>query len=210
MRIYDISMPLEPGVVSWPGDAVFQWRWSWQMSAGASVNVGQVSLSVHTGTHADAPFHYSPTGKTMEAIDPAVYVGPACVLDVRGRDPLRIADLAALERTPAPRVLLHTGSWADRTRFPDRLHAINPEVPSWLASRGVVLLGVDIPSVDAIESKDMPIHHALGAGGIAILENLLLSSVPPGVYELIALPLRLVGADGSPVRAVLRELPRGD
>jgi arylformamidase len=205
MRIYDISMPLQPGIISWPGDATYEWKWSWEISAGASVNVGRVSLSVHTGTHADAPFHYSATGKTMEAIDPGVYIGPACVVDVRGRDPIRLTDLATLEQMPAPRLLLHTGGWADRTHFPERLPAIDPEVPTWLASRGVVLLGVDIPSVDAIESKNLPIHHALGARGIAILENLVLTGVPEGVYELIALPLRLVGADGSPVRAVLRE-----
>jgi arylformamidase len=206
MRIYDISMPLQPGIVCWPGDATYEWAWTCQTSAGAEGNVGKVSMSVHTGTHTDAPFHFSATGTTIEAIDPAVYVGPARVLDVRSRDPIRAKDLAAMERTPVPRVLLHTGGWEDRTRFPERLPALHPEVPAWLASHNVLLLGVDIPSVDAIESVHLPIHHALGDRGITILENLVLDDVPEGIFELIALPLRLVGGDGSPVRAVLREV----
>lgn len=204
MRLYDISMPLREGMAFWPGDAPYQWRWSWQKSAGASVNVGQVAMSVHCGTHADAPYHVTDRGRAIDSLDLSAFVGPACVIDVRGRDRICIADLTGTDLATTPRVLLRTDAWTNHERFPDAIPVLDGDVPTWLAARGVVLIGVDVPSVDGLDSKDLPIHHALIGAGISILENLVLASVPAGVYELIALPLRLVGADGSPVRAVLR------
>jgi arylformamidase len=204
MRIYDISMSLHTRLACWPGDAPYEWRWTCRKSEGAAVNVGQVSLSVHAGTHTDAPFHFADAGPTVEALALDPYLGPARVLDVRGRDVIRVADLEAIDVTHTPRLLLRTGAWVDRGRFPERIPVLGAEVPGWLAERGAVLVGLDVPSVDAIDSKDLPNHHALGSHGIAILESLDLAGVPEGVYELIALPLKLVGADGSPVRAVLR------
>jgi arylformamidase len=205
MRLYDISLPLRPGLACWPGDAPYQWRWSMRRKDGVSVNVGCVSLSVHTGTHTDAPFHFNDNGKTVEALDLAPYVGPARVVDVRNRPRIRVEDLAWADFAHRPRLLLRTDSWTTYDRFPEQIPVLEADVPAWLAARGVVLVGVDVPSVDALDSKDLPIHHALGAHGIAILENLRLVEVPPGVYELIALPLKLDGADGAPVRAVLRQ-----
>jgi arylformamidase len=205
MRIHDISLPLKEGLAGWPGDAPYQWRWSWRRSAGASVNVGQVAMSVHSGTHTDAPFHFADDGRTVDALQLDPYIGPARVVDVRGRPMIRAEDLAAVDLSATPRVLLRTDAWTDHSRFPDRIPVMAADVPAWLASRGVVLVGVDVPSVDVLDSKDLPIHHALGRHGIAILENLALTAVSPGIYELIALPLKLVGADGAPVRAVLRD-----
>jgi arylformamidase len=204
MRIYDISIALHTRLACWPGDAPFAWRWSYRKSAGAEANVGQVSLSVHAGTHTDAPFHFCDSGPTVEALALDPYLGPACVLDVSGRDVIRAADLQAIDVARTPRVLLRTGGWVDHSRFPERIAVLDADVPGWLADRGAVLVGLDVPSVDALDGKDLPNHHALGSRGIAILESLDLAGVPEGVYELIALPLKLVGADGSPVRAVLR------
>jgi arylformamidase len=204
MPIYDISIPLSANVPGWPGDAPYKWHWSWHRSAGATVNVGQVSMSVHTGTHTDAPYHFDDAGKTVDALDLAPYLGPAQVLDVRGRTLIRIQDVEHADLTATPRVLFRSDAWRDHSHFPETIPVLDADVPSWLADRGVVLVGVDVPSMDALDSKDLPIHHALAAHGIAILENLQLSEAPVGVYELIALPLALVGADGSPVRAVLR------
>jgi arylformamidase len=204
MRIYDISIALHTRLACWPGDAPFEWRWSCKKGEGAVVNVGQVSLSVHAGTHTDAPFHFSDSGPTVDALALDPYLGPACVVDVRDRDVIRTADLQGIDVARTPRVLLRTGGWVDHGRFPERIPVLAAEVPGWLADRGAVLVGLDVPSVDAIDSKDLPNHHALGSRGIAILESLNLTGVPEGVYELIALPLKLVGADGSPVRAVLR------
>jgi arylformamidase len=204
MKIYDISIPLHTRLACWPGDAPYEWRWTCKKSEGATVNVGQMSLSVHAGTHTDAPFHFSDGGRTVEALALDPYLGPACVRDVRGRDVIRAADLEAIDVVRTPRVLLRTGGWVDHGRFPESIPVLDRDVAGWLGDRGAVLVGVDVPSVDAIDSKDLPNHHALGSRGIAILESLDLTGVPEGVYELIALPLRLVGADGSPVRAVLR------
>jgi arylformamidase len=204
MTIYDISLPMHEGMTCWPGDAPYEWRWSWERRAGPSVNVGRVAMSVHAGTHTDAPLHFADGGQAADALDLAPYVGPARVLDVRGRDTIRVADLAAYDLAGTPRVLLRTDAWTDHTRFPERIPVMDVEAPGWLAARGVFLVGVDVPSVDALDSKDLPVHHALCRHGIAIVENLVLAAVPPGVYELIALPLKLVGADAAPVRAVLR------
>jgi arylformamidase len=203
---YDITIPVREGLAVWPGDTPYSFALGWDMAAGASVNVGAVTMSAHTGTHADAPFHFLPAGAAIDAIDPAVYVGPCVVADVRGLDPIPADALAALDLSGAPRLLLKTGGWPDHTRFPDEVPVIAPDVPDLLTAHGVVLLGVDVPSVDRVESKDLPNHHALAARGVHIVESLDLSAVPPGRYHLTALPLRLAGADASPVRAVLTTL----
>ena len=133
-----------------------------------------------------------------------LYCGAAVLADVSGRAVIEVEDIRHLDLHASPRLLLRTGGWADTTQFPPRIPVIAPDVPDYLGSRGVVLLGLDVPSVDSIESKTLPNHHALGRNGIAILESLALQGVPEGVYELIALPLPFTGADGSPVRAILR------
>ena len=204
MKIHDITRPLHAVLAPWPGDTPFDYRLTWRMDAGASVNVGAVTMGTHNGTHADAPYHFLPDGARIDALDPAIYVGPAMLVDVSragwtiGRRAL--ADLPA----GVSRLLLRTGAWPDGTRFPERIPTLAPDVPAWLGAQGVRLLGLDIPSVDDIESQDLPIHHALAAAGVHILESLDLSGVPVGQYELVALPLRVVGGDAAPVRAVLR------
>ncbi len=212
MQIYDITRPLHTTTAPWPGDTPFEHRLTWRIADGAVVNVGALSMGTHNGTHADAPFHYLPDGTTIDALDPALFLGPAVVADVTaagwsiGQDAL--ADAARHFRDGGvPRLLLKTGAWPDSTRFPARLPLLAPDVPALLGAAGVRLLGLDVPSVDAIDSKDLPIHHALAEAGVCIMESLDLSAVPAGVYELIALPLRIVGGDASPVRAVLRALP---
>ena len=205
MKFYDVTRPLHATLAPWPGDTRFDYRLTWRMDAGASVNVGAVTMGTHNGTHADAPCHFLPDGARIDDLDPAIYVGPAVLLDVSrvgwtiGREAL--ADLPA----GASRLLLRTGAWPDSTRFPERIPTLAPDVPAWLGEQGVRLLGLDLPSVDAIESQDLPIHHALAAADVHILESLDLTGVPPGIYELIALPLRIVGGDAAPVRAVLRD-----
>ena len=175
------------------------------MSEGASVNVGSLTTSVHSGTHTDAPFHFLPDGRTIDQLDLTPYVGPAVVVDVGGREVIQVADFPReLDLRATPRLLLKTDAWRDTTRFPERIPVMAPGVPTALRDRGVTLIGVDVPSVDALDSKDLPIHHEIGRCGIYILENLNLSHVAPGAYELIAMPLKLVGADGAPVRAALR------
>lgn len=203
--LLDITRPVATGIPVWPGDAAYQCGWTMRRADGASVNVAELRLSPHTGTHADGLFHASDTGARIGAAPLDAYIGPAFVVDARGRewlDESLVRD--ALQADPAERLLFRTGCWTDPATFPQRFPAFHPDAAARLARAGVRLVGTDAPSVDPFDSKDLPAHNAFGAAGIAILENLLLDDVVPGRYELIALPLRLNEADASPVRAVLR------
>lgn len=210
MKIHDISRPVAKGMPVWPGDTAYDFSLVAKISEGSSVNVGRVEMSVHTGAHADAPLHFEDGAPDIASVPLETYVGPCVVADVRpsGRG-IMPADLPGdleAQLAEAPRLLLRT--YANRpAEFDEGMSHATPELAAWLGARGVVLLGVDTDSMDAFESKELLAHRALLAEGVAILEGIDLSDVEPGSYELVALPLRLVGADGSPVRAVLIERP---
>lgn len=208
MKIHDISRPVGKGIPVWPGDTPYDFSFVATIADGASCNVGRVEMSVHTGAHVDAPLHFADGEADIASVPLDKYVGPCVVADVRpSARGIRPADLpAGLETSlrTAPRLLLR--SYAQRTDgFDEGMAHATPELAAWLGALGVVLLGVDTASMDAFESKDLPAHRALLREGIAILEGVDLSGIEPGPYDLVALPLRLVGADGSPVRAVLIE-----
>jgi arylformamidase len=205
-RLFDISRPLAATTAVWPGDEPFAFRLSWRIRDGASVNVGALTASVHTATHCDAPYHYDDAGATVDQLDLRPFIGPAWVIDVCGHDRRWRERLKALDLSETPRVLFRTGGWPDSQRFPEQIPVMERDLPDWLGERGVVLIGVDLPSVDELDSKSLDNHHALGRRGIVIVEGLWLEDVPGGRYELIAPPLRIEGADGSPLRAVLRTL----
>lgn len=204
MRIWDITHPLGNSTAAFPGDTVYQFRLNWQIKEGSSVNVGHLTLSPHDGTHADAPFHYDDQGATMEQVDLARYIGPALVVELTGRRLIESADLQGLALAGVDRLLVRTGSCPNPTQFNMEFTAFSGEAIAYLAAQGVRLIGTDGHSMDPADSKSLPAHHACRVAGMLILENLNLAAVPVGVYELIALPLKLVGADASPIRAVLR------
>jgi len=208
-RLWDLTQPLRPGMPTWPGDTPFESAPVWAMGPGCPVNVGRFSQSVHAGTHGDSPFHYDPAGKTAEAVDLSLYLGPCRLIDVRSAgNRIEPSDVAAqLDEVP-PRVLLRTYEVFPHDRWDTHFKAVAPETIELLADRGVRLIGVDTASLDPETSKTMDAHRRVAERGMAILEGLVLIDPPPGDYELIALPLPLVGLDASPVRAVLRELPR--
>jgi arylformamidase len=206
MTIFDITIPIHAGLAGWPGDEPYRMERTAALAAGETVNLSALHLSAHTGTHFDAPYHFLEEGAPVDQIPLEVCIGTAVVVDVSGRAVIRREDIPETVLHGAPRLLLRTGGWTDHARFPVTIPVLAGDVPAWLAERGVVLLGVDVPSVDALDSSDLPLHHALAAHDIHILEAVDLSGVPPGRYELTALPLRLVGADGAPARAVLREI----
>jgi arylformamidase len=167
-------------------------------------------MSVHNGTHADAPFHFTRKGDTIDCVPLENYIGPAVVIDFaekfsRTQPFVAIADLehARSQIAETRRVLLKTNCFPDSRRFPDWIPVLKPEAIAWLRELRVVLLGVDLPSVDPIEAKVLANHYALTAGNIAIVESLELSEIEAGVYQFAALPLKVVGGDAAPVRALL-------
>ncbi|SDX34859.1 arylformamidase [Paenibacillus sp. CF384] len=201
----DISQPLDEKVATWPGDTPFSYKVSWSKEESGSVNVGQIVMSIHTGTHIDAPFHFDNEGKRVSELDLDLYIGQARVIHLPNPASIGVRDLAGVELGGVARLLIRTDAWQDRHVFPGWIPPIEPELAAYLAGYGVRLIGLDLPSVDPLDSKELPAHHELAGHGIHILEGLVLDHVEPGDYELIALPLPLTEADGSPVRAVLRK-----
>jgi arylformamidase len=197
---------MNPALAVWPGDAPFRLQSEAQIAAGALVNVTSLRLSAHTGTHADAFHHYVDGATTMDDMDLTLYWGMAQVVTVdKPAGPLFSADLAAYDLTRAPRLLLRTSaSQADPTRFFRDYVYPDPSLAAALGGYGIRLLGTDAASVDPPDSTTLAGHHALYAAGVAILEGLALAHVADGLYELVALPLKIAGGDGSPVRAALR------
>lgn len=206
VTLIDISRRLETGTPTWPGDTPFSYEVCWTKEQSGSVNVGKLTMSIHTGTHIDAPFHFDNEGCKVLELDLNLYVGLTRVIDVSGKESIGAADLAEFELEGLQRLLLRTSSWTAAHWFPTKITYLRPDTAPFLAGKGVRLIGVDVPSVDPLESKELAAHHALQSYDIHILEGVLLDHVTPGDYELIALPLPIVEADGSPVRAVLRSL----
>ena len=208
MKIIDISRRLENGMPVWPGDTPFHYEVSWSKAESGSANVGSLSMSTHTGTHVDAPFHFDDNGKRIIELDLELYIGPVRVFDMKGKESIGAKDLENLDLGGFKRVLFRTLSWQNPAEFPEEIPHLEADLGPFLAEKGIRLIGVDVPSVDPIDSKDLDAHHSLNNNGIHILESILLDDVEPGDYELIALPLSLVEGDGSPVRAVLRPLQK--
>ncbi|WP_342429841.1 arylformamidase [Neobacillus sp. FSL H8-0543] len=204
MQIFDISRRLQNGMPVWPGDTAFHFEVSSFNEGSGTVNVGSLQLSTHTGTHVDAPFHFDDEGKRIIELDLDLYIGPVRVVDMIGKDRIAAKDLLDINLDGIERVLFRTLSWQDSTNFPDMIPHIDADLAPFLAAKGIRLIGVDVPSVDPIESETLEAHHSLHENGIHILESVLLDNIESGDYELIALPLPLVEGDGSPVRAILR------
>lgn len=206
VRLYDITRTMFASMAVWPGDAPFELQPTGSIAEGSSVNVTRLSLSAHTGTHVDAPYHFTDEGETMERVDLAAYWGPAQVVTVtKAAGPLTPDDFAGYDLGLAPRLLVKSGaSAADPRVFHHDFVYPSPELADHMGAYGIVLYGTDAPSMDASDSKTLEGHHALQRNKTLILEGLDLSDVPDGVYELAAFPLKILGGDGSPVRAVLR------
>jgi arylformamidase len=212
MKLWDISRTLSNTLAEWPGDEPCRFRLTREKAKGASVNLGAISMSVHNGTHADARFHFETNGESIEKAPLETYLGRATVVDLaqafldsKEKHLITIEDLrpSAEEIAATSRLLVKTGRWRDSTVFPDQIPVIAADVPVWLQKNGVKLLGLDLPSVDEIDSKSLQNHHALARSGIAIVESLDLSDVASGIYQFAALPLKIADGDGGPMRAIL-------
>lgn len=208
MNWMDVTRPLQPDLAGWPGDTPVRLEQRWSRARGDSVTVGSFQQSLHAGTHCDAPLHFLSEGAAAESLNPPLLCGPALVVDARGREVIDISavDWGAIERKqPRPqRVLLRTDAWPDSRTFPVKIPVLSLEAIGRLAAAGVHVLGVDLPSVDPLDCPRLANHHALHRAGIMILEGLDLAQVAPGHYDMLALPMLIPGADGAPVRALLR------
>ena len=206
-RLWDISPPVAPGSPVFPGDTPYQQQWAATLGPGCPVNVSTLTLSPHVGAHADAPLHYDPEGRPIGAVDLAPYLGPCRVIHAIAKGPLvRWEHIAHAAQGLPPRVLVRTYQRMPVDRWDAELAAYAPETIERLADAGVLLVGIDTASIDPAESKALDSHQVIRRRGLRVLENLVLDDVPEGDYELIALPLKLMTADASPVRAVLRSL----
>ena len=206
-RIWDISPPVAPGSPVFPGDTPYEQHWSATLAPGCPVNVSSITLSPHIGAHADAPLHYDPQGASIGTVGLEPYLGPCRVIHALGCGPLvQWEHLRHAARELPARVLVRTYERMPIDRFDGELTAYAPETIEKLAALGVKLVGIDTASIDPAASKTLDSHQVIRRLGLRVLENLVLDDVPEGDYELIALPLKLMAADASPVRAVLRQL----
>ena len=206
-RLWDISPPVGPGSPVFPGDTPYQQQWAATLGPGCPVNVSTLTLSPHIGAHADAPLHYDPQGCSIGALALEPYLGRCRVIHAIGKGPLIAwSHIAHAVRDLPPRVLVRTYERMPFDRWDPELAAYAPDTIERLADAGVRLVGIDTASIDPAPSKALDSHQVIRRRNLRVLENLVLDEVPEGDYELIALPLKLVTADASPVRAVLREL----
>ena len=190
-----------------PGDTPYQQRWSATLGPNCPVNVSAITLSPHVGAHADAPLHYDPNGAAVGALDLEPFLGPCRVIHALGCGALvEWQHLAHASQNLPPRVLVRTYERMPLERFDEQLSAFAPDTVQRLAELGVRLIGIDSASIDPAASKTLDSHQQIRRLGLRVLENLWLDEVPEGDYELIALPLKLIAADASPVRAILRSV----
>ena len=205
--LIDISPLVGSATNVWPGDTPFVHTVNLDIATGANITLSDIRTSVHVGAHTDAPNHYSADGGDIASRRLELYLGPCVVIhvDVERGDRITPNDIIGKAIT-APRVLFRTGTFTSHEDWNNDFASLSPELVDHMYQHGVILLGIDTPSIDPFDSKELEAHRAIAHNDMAILEGVVLDDVPEGEYELIALPLRLQGADASPVRAVLRTL----
>jgi arylformamidase len=204
MATFDITPTITASLAVWPGDNPPAREVLLDLARGDSVTLSTLRATVHLGAHADAPSHYGLNAPTIDRRSLEFYLGPCQVIRVKANPGTRIGPKDLPVPVSAPRVLLATGTYPNPELFREDFAALSVELIDHLHASGVRTVGIDTPSVDLFSSKDLPVHKRILLYDMAILEVLALADVPPGLYELIALPLKLAGFDASPVRAVLR------
>jgi len=204
--IYDISPVLNESLAVWPGDTPLTRVWQARIADGSNLDLSTIQTTVHIGAHADAPSHYSSSGLSIDQVALEAYWGPCILLTVKTRPLILPEDVVPVLGVSAKRVLFRTESFEPGEVFARDFVAFSPSALEVLGKQGVVLVGIDTPSVDPFDSKALPAHQTLLKFRMANLEGLNFTKVPDGRYELVALPLKLQGFDASPVRAALRTL----
>lgn len=201
----DITMPLHKNMPVWPGDTPFDYQLVAKLGEDGA-NVGEMTMSLHAGTHVDAPFHYDDFGKSVDALPLELFMGPALLVEMTGVERIEKHHVELLALQGVERIFFKTKEAYDLYRFDGSYAIIHPDAVAYLAGRGVRVIGTDAPSVDAVEEEALPAHHACKEAGIYIIENLYLKDAEAGMYEFIGLPLPIQGGDASPIRAVIRKM----
>lgn len=206
MKIYDLTLPISPNMILYPGDVPVRFRNTASL-AKDGVEATDLGFSTHTGTHVDAPKHFVRGGGAVDAIALEKCIGPALVIELKPSKRLAIepADLKITDWKHVPRIFFKTqnSQFYKRPRFTNEYRSLSIETAQLLIRKGVKLVGVDYLSIEPTDTKTFPVHKALLKAGIVIVESCNLSGVPAGEYTVSALPLRLKGLDGSPARVVL-------
>jgi arylformamidase len=204
MKIYDITPPITEQLAVWPGDTPMSREVLLEMQRGDNLTLSTLRATVHLGAHADGPNHYGKDAPGIDRRSLDFYLGPCQVVRVAAERGCRVTPAIMRQTIHAPRVLIATGTFPDPTTWTEDFAALAPELVDNLHRQGVITVGIDTPSVDLFTDTELLSHQRFLANNMAILEGLVLRDVPEGMYELIALPLKLVGFDASPVRAILR------
>ncbi len=204
----DVTRTLTNSMIHWPGDTTFHWRRVADITGPGTANLSEISTCVHTGTHIDAPLHFMADGLDVAELPLAKLCGPAVVVDFPETRDVTLEDLENVGIEPGMRVLLRTANQAlwDEPEFNESFFGITGDAAMWLVDQDVPVVGVDYLSVDGYHNAEKPAHYALLGNGIIIIEGLDLSQVTPGCYEMVALPLKIAGSEGSPARVILRPL----
>ncbi len=208
-RWIDVSIPLENGMVCWPGDPIFKIKRANKISKKSDANVSQVTMSVHAGTHMDAPFHYFKLGKTLDTLPLSDVIGAARVIEIKDKVSIKREELMQHNISRGEKILFKTvnsvNCWQNK-KFHKNFVYISLDAAKYLTLKKIKLVGVDYLSVGGFYADGTAIHQTLLKAGIWIIEGLNLSAVKSGQYELICLPLKLMNTDGAPARAILRKL----
>ncbi len=205
--LYDISLPVTSQTVTFPGDPTIRFHPALRLERGEVVNLTAMEMCVHTGTHFDAPWHFLDQGARSDQVPLDAFLGPALVIEIPEVTAVGRAELERFPLEGVQRVLLKTRNSAllHDSVFHEDFTYLTKDGAEYLVTCGLRLVGIDYFSIDRFRSPDFPAHHALLGAGVVIVEAVDLSAVPPGSYELLCLPMKLVGLDGAPVRAVLRK-----
>jgi arylformamidase len=206
MKLIDVSVPLDANLPTYPGNPPFALEPVKRIRDGGSSNLSALRMSAHAGTHVDAPRHFFDNGTGTDALPLDLLIGRARVVEVLSRKGIAAEDLARLDLSEDIRVLIKTHNsrlWGSPTFHTDYV-GMTESGARLLVDRGVKVVGIDYLSVEEFKKPGAPAHHVLLGGGTIVIEGLNLRDVEPGVYDLVCLPLRIVGSDGAPARVVLR------
>ena len=201
MAIYDISVEISALMPIWPNDPPF----SRDENKISTITVSTANFGLHTGTHIDAPYHFIPGGKTIDQYPPDRFLGTCCVVEITNQS-ITLHDLKKLNLTGVKRIIFKTANSSlqlqESSFFADFV-ALDPEAADYIVKIGIELVGIDYLSIQSYHAEDNYVHETLLKNDVLILEGLNLLMVPEGNYQLVACPLRIKGAEASPVRALL-------